>query len=121
MCQSATENLRLLLEFEQQGKSDIDACLHQHKGQFTELFARQAEANSLAAQSATEAKAKFAQQTDQLNNELRMNFNTFETDQSRIVDLVRLECANTLLNHFNFPYLPVLVDRWRSGCGVVFL
>lgn len=88
MCQTATNNLRLLLEFEQQGKTDIDACLNNHKEKFTNLFAKQAAENHQSVQNAIETRGKFAQQTAQLENELRMNFNTFETDQLRISDLV---------------------------------
>lgn len=90
MCETATNNLRLLLEFEQQGKADIDACLRDHKDKFTGLFANQAEENLQSVQNAIETKTKFAQRTEQLENELRMNFNTFETDQSRVADLVRV-------------------------------
>lgn len=88
MCETATNNLRLLLEFEQQGKADIDACLSNHKEKFTDLFVAQAEENRQSVQNAIETKAKFAEQTEQLENELRVNFNTFITDQSRISDLV---------------------------------
>lgn len=88
MCQTAINNLRVLLEFEQQGKTDIDACLSNHKEKFSDLFEKQAEENRQSVQQAIETKTKFAQQTKKLENELRMNFNTFETDQSRIYDLV---------------------------------
>lgn len=88
MCETATNNLRLLLEFEQQGKTDIDACLSNHKEKFNDLFVKHAEENGQSVQTAIETKAKFAQQTEQLESELRMNFNAFETDQSRVSDLV---------------------------------
>lgn len=90
MCDAATNNLRLILEFEQQGKVDIDACLSTHKEKFTGLFEKQADENRQSVQKAIETKAQYAQQTEQLERELRMNFNTFETDQSRISDLVSL-------------------------------
>lgn len=95
MCLTATTNLRLLLEFEQQGKTDIDACLSNHKAKFSDLFEKQAADNRQSAQTAIETKAKFAHQTDQLESELRMNFNSFETEQSRISDVVSVppECV----------------------------
>lgn len=77
-----------MLEFEQQGKIDIDTCLSSHKQKFNELFEKQAEENRQSVQNVVETKAKFAQETGKLENELRMNINIFETDHSLISNLV---------------------------------
>lgn len=110
MCETATNNLRLLLEFEQQGKADIDACLDNHKTKFTDLFEKQAEENRQSVQNASETKAKYAQQSQQLENELRMNFNYFEADQSRITDLVSSIVKIEIWCRLNCTFL-FLVDR----------
>lgn len=114
MCETATNNLRLLLEFEQQGKADIDACLGNHKVKFTNLFEKQAEENRLAVQNATETKANYAQQSQQLENELRMNFNTFEADQSRISDLVSSIVKREKMAPIKRYVNTLLVDRSKA-------
>lgn len=125
MCQTAINNLRVLLEFEQQSKTDIDACLSNHKEKFSNLFEKQAEENRQSAQQAIETKAKFAQQTNKLENELRMNFNTFETDQSRISDLVSSilrigKCVWLIQTFFVFFFL-LDIDQWRNSCCHIIL
>lgn len=81
---------------------------------FTNLFEKQAEENRLAVQNATETKANYAQQSQQLENELRMNFNTFEADQSRISDLVSSIVKREKMAPIKRYVNTLLVDRSKA-------
>lgn len=90
MCTSSVSNLRLLIECEQQAKTEIDSCLANHKVKFTELFTKHTEDNRITLENAIDVKKEFCRQLDALQTNMNEKMKVFEMDYSSLLELVSL-------------------------------
>lgn len=88
LCENSIANLRLLIECEQQGKTDIETCILKQKSDFVALFGKHTEQNRNTLKITMEAKAAFDTQLNALQSDLTEKFSNFERDHSRLLELV---------------------------------
>lgn len=79
--------MQTLLEFEQNGKAQIDTCVDNHKKNITESLSKQLDGNAKTLQEMIETKESFGVEMDHMHVQVKGKVNVFDIECKRIESL----------------------------------